>query len=96
MRDKIKHERRIELAFERHRFYDLRRWKQGEILGQPIHGIVITPAGIDPVTNRPILPYTYEVVKVEDRVWADKMYWWPIPYAEIIKYEGRLIQNPGW
>lgn len=96
MRDKIKHERRIELAFERHRFYDLRRWKQGEILGQPIHGIKITPAGIDPVTNRPILPYTYEVVKVEDRVWDDKMYWWPIPYSEILKYEGRLIQNPGW
>ncbi len=97
MRERIKHERRIELCFENgHRFYDLRRWKQGEVLGNPIHGIKITPAGIDPATNRPILPYTYEVVKVEDRVWADKMYWWPIPYSEIVKYEGKLKQNPGW
>jgi hypothetical protein len=95
MREKIKHERRIELCFEGHRFYDLRRWKQGEVLGEPIYGIRITPSSIDE-NRRPVLPYTYEVYKVEDRVWADKMYWWPIPYTEIVKYNGVLTQNPGW
>lgn len=96
MRDAIRHEKRIEFCFESaHRMFDLRRWKLGEILGQPIHGIKITPASID-ANGNPVLPYTYEVVEVEKRVWNDKMYWWPIPYGEIVKYNGKLKQNPGW
>ncbi|MFO7574087.1 MAG: RagB/SusD family nutrient uptake outer membrane protein [Bacteroidales bacterium] len=94
MRERIKHERRVELGFEGHRFYDLRRWKEGEKLGGPVHGVRITPTGFD-VDNRPI-GFTYDVEEVETRVWADKMYWWPIPYSEIVKYEGKLSQNPGW
>ncbi|MDD2594773.1 MAG: RagB/SusD family nutrient uptake outer membrane protein [Bacteroidales bacterium] len=94
MREVIKHERQIELCFEGHRFYDLRRWKEGEKLGEPIHGIVITPTGFDS-KNRPV-GFTYEVEKVEDRVWRDCMYWWPIPYSELVKYAGALKQNPGW
>lgn len=95
MREKIKHERRIELCFEGHRFYDLRRWKEGDKLGAPIHGVVITPTGFNE-KGRPT-GFTYEVEKVEDRVWRDCMYWWPIPYAEIVKYPNSgLEQNPGW
>lgn len=95
MRDKIKHERWVELCFEGHRFYDLRRWKEGDKLGEPIHGIVITPTGFDS-NNRPT-GFTYKVEKVEDRVWRDCMYWWPIPQEEIVKYPaGNFEQNPGW
>ncbi|MEG0892037.1 MAG: RagB/SusD family nutrient uptake outer membrane protein [Bacteroidales bacterium] len=94
MREVIKHERRIELCFEGHRMYDLRRWKEGEKLGATIHGVVITPTGFDS-KNKPI-GFKYQVEKVEDRVWRNCMYWWPIPYTEIVKYEGKLIQNPEW
>ena len=96
MREKIKHERRIELCFEGHRFYDLRRWKEGDKLGDPIHGIVIEATGYD--AKGVPTGYTYTVEKVEDRVWRDCMYWWPIPYSEIVKYSGKgeLEQNPGW
>ncbi|MBP3343865.1 MAG: RagB/SusD family nutrient uptake outer membrane protein [Bacteroidales bacterium] len=95
MREKIKHERWIELCFEGHRFYDLRRWKEGDKLGEPIHGVVITPTGFDS-KNRPT-GFTYKVEKVEDRVWRDCMYWWPIPQEEIVKYPaGEFEQNPGW
>lgn len=94
MREKIKHERWVELCFEGHRFFDLRRWKQGEKLGEPIHGIIITPTGFNS-KGRPT-GFTYEIEKVEDRVWRDCMYWWPIPQSEIVKYSGKLKQNPGW
>src|SRR5690625_5751963 len=42
MRERIRHERRIELACEAHRFFDVRRWKIAEdILGSTIHGMEI-------------------------------------------------------
>lgn len=94
MREAIKHERNIELCFEGHRFFDARRWKEGEKLGATIHGIDIQPTGFN-ANNRPT-GFTYEVVRVEDRVWSENMYWFPIPYSEIVKYEGKLIQNKGW
>ena len=94
MREKIKHERRIELCFEGHRFYDVRRWKEGEIFGQPIHGVNITVASRDD-QGKPN-KFNYEVVQVEERIWKDCMYWWPINYSEISKYGGKMTQNPGW
>lgn len=96
MREVIHHERQIELCFEGHRFYDLRRWKEGEKLGAPIHGIVITPTKFDAKTQRPT-EYKYEVEEVEKRVWKDCYYWWPLPASEVVKYKnGELKQNPGW
>lgn len=89
MRSAIKHERQIELCFEGQRFFDLRRWKEGAKLGDPIHGISINK---DEVAST----FSYKVEQVETRVWRDCMYWWPIPYSEIVKYSGKLIQNPGW
>jgi len=94
MREAIHHERNIELCFEGHRFYDARRWKEGEKLGAPIHGIVITATGFN-AKGRPT-GFTYEVEEVEKRVWKDCYYWWPIPYSECVKYNGVLEQNPGW
>ncbi len=95
-REKLKHERRIELAFEDKRFWDLRRWKMGDVFDAPIHGIKITPTAWN--TSDPPRPtaFTYEKVQVEDRFWNDRMYWHPIPYQELVKYEGVIKQNPGW
>lgn len=91
MKEAIKRERRIELAFEEHRYWDLKRWKNGEVLNMPIHGIRITK-------NAENNTYTYQTVKVEDRVFDEsKMYLYPIPQSEINKYpSGILTQNPGW
>ncbi len=96
MREAIHHERQIELCFEGHRFYDVRRWKEGEKFGQPIHGIEIFPKGFGS-DGRPT-GFEYNVFKVEDRHWEDKYYWWPVPYTEIVKYKkyGDISQNPGW
>lgn len=92
LRTYIKRERRLELAFEEHRFWDLRRWKDAEtVLNKPVKGIRITK---DNVGN-----YTYTVFEAETRVFEPKMYWYPIPRKEILKYRNAgktIIQNPGW
>jgi hypothetical protein len=85
MREKIRHERAIELAFEEHRFFDVRRWGLGEeIFNAPIYGMRISEDG-----------KTYTRFKVEDRVFQPKHYLMPIPQSEIDK-NPNLQQNPGW
>lgn len=90
MRDEIKHERRIELAFEGHRYWDLMRWKDAEnTLNQPLKGIRAVKNTDD--------SFTYSEFSVEDRIFvAPKMYYFPIPQTEISKSNGVLKQNPGW
>lgn len=92
MRERIKHERRIELAFETHRFFDVRRWKDAEKSeAQAIHSLNIY-AG----TSRQDDAF-YERTLCEQRVFvAPKHYFFPIEQAEIDKNRDRLLQNPGW
>ncbi len=93
MRDRIKHERRIELAFETHRFFDVRRWLDAEKSEcQPVYSMNIY-AG----TNLQD-PDFYQRIKIEDRVFeAPKHYFFPISQTEINKNQkGYLVQNLGW
>jgi len=81
-------ERRVELSFEEHRFWDVRRWKVAEVTeNEPVYGMKITDAG-------GVLTYTK--YKWEDRVFdKDKHYMFPIPASEREK-NPNLSQNPGW
>ena len=88
MRTLIHHERRVELAFEEHRFWDVRRWKvASSTLGAPVKGVKITQ---DDAGN-----FTYSPVQVEQRVFQSKMYWYPIPQSEVLKLH-HWEQNKGW
>ena len=73
MRKRIKNERRVELLLEEHRFYDLRRWKDGNVLAEPIMGMNIYNNNIT---------LKYEISKVEDRVFTGEHYYLPIPLSE--------------
>jgi len=87
MRAIIHNERQKELAFEGHRFFDVRRWKKAEIAeSTQLHGTepVKTAAGI-----------TYNTILVRKRVFDLRMYLWPIPQSEIAK-SSELVQNPGY
>lgn len=92
MRERIKHERRIELAFEVHRFFDVRRWLDGQTQGTPVHGMNIY-AGENMQD-----PAFYQRVKLEDRVFdPSKHYLFPVDQVEIDKNQRRLlVQNLGW
>ena len=88
MRAVIQHERRVELAFEEHRSWDVRRWKiASSTLGAPLMGVQIE--------RKPLGGYTYIPVKVEQRVFQPKMYWYPIPQSEVLKLK-QWKQNNGW
>lgn len=87
MMAKIKNERRIELCFEEQRYFDLRRWMDGDKLNQPVTGIRIED-------NAGTLNYTYFEVDGQ-RKFDTKMYFHPIPLIVINKSPG-LEQNPGW
>lgn len=88
MRQAIKNERRIELAFEEHRYWDLRRWKDAEKeLNKTLSGLKITKTATG---------FTYERIAAGKVSFAfPKMYLYPIPFAEISRNEN-LIQNTGW
>lgn len=88
MRDLIRKERRVELAFEEHRFWDLRRWKiADQVLNGPLHGISITKN-----TDN---SFTYSPEEVASVKFDQRLYRMPIPYSEISKNKN-FIQNEGW
>jgi len=80
LRSLIRNERRLELCFEGHRFWDLRRWK--EDLTIPAKGVKIDGS-------------TYTYFTVEERAYKNEyMHYGPIPDREILKFN--LVQNKGW
>ena len=89
-RNTIRQERRVELAFEGHRFWDVRRWK---IADQTIGGVL---SGVDIKKNTANNSVVYTPFTVETRTWDDKLYYYPIPQSEISKSNGIIIQNKGW
>jgi len=89
MREAIRNERRLELAFEEHRFWDLRRWKIAEnVLNQSLQGMKITKNSSGGFNYEEI-----DIAKVGFQ--SPKMYFYPIPNTEILK-NTNLIQNTGW
>ncbi|WP_342990729.1 MULTISPECIES: RagB/SusD family nutrient uptake outer membrane protein [Bacteroides] len=90
MRKFIRNERRIELAFEEHRYWDVRRWKAFEEEGL-VHfwteGMEITRAADG--------TFSYRRIQVEERSNPENLYWWPIPASEITKSPA-VKQNPGY
>lgn len=106
LKARYRNERRIELAFEEHRYHDARRWLiASETLGRGIQVMNITAklkAGKPPIVpykhDKSVYDYTYEVqnnTELENRTWKDKMYYRPISRDEINKNE-LLVQNPGY
>lgn len=86
-REKVHNERRIELAFEGHRFYDIRRWKiAGKEEVRNIYGVKITKSGDS---------FSYEKVLLNRMYWDDKMLLFPFPQNEVYM-NPNLGQNPGW
>ncbi len=85
-RTKLRNERRVELAFEDHRFWDVRRWNTGNTTTD-IYGMN--------VEKNEDGTFTYSKKIVETRVFDEKMNLYPVPQSEIY-INPALSQNPGW
>ncbi len=87
MRERIRNERRIELAFEGHRFWDARRW---DIAKTVFNGSLLGMRVIKNGTTFVYTPYT-----IENRVFLPYMNLYPIQEATRLA-NPNLEQNPGW
>ncbi|BAV08907.1 Starch-binding associating with outer membrane [Filimonas lacunae] len=89
MRTAVRYERRVELAFEEHRFYDVRRWKIAETTENvPAYGITVVKTGTT---------YTYtRKTALDGRKFETKHYWLPIPRAEIQASNNKILQSTGY
>lgn len=92
VRERIRNERAVELAFEDFRWYDIQRWKMGpQIVAKPMYGMnVIKNANGTFTYSKVLLPQIFQ------KVFVDYMHRYPIPHSEIYKSKDILKQNPGW
>lgn len=87
MKQLIRNERRIEMAFEEQRYWDIRRWKIAEeIFKAPVKGLIITLiTGNMQFMENDVLNAKFDA----------RRYLYPIPYGEVNK-NSNMVQNPMW
>jgi hypothetical protein len=96
----VRKERRLELAFEGDRLYDLRRWKDEG--GNPVINSVLGPNGSFVQYNTQISTDPFETHNPKEP--QNKGYYfnpsihrlWPIPMKQLIYSNGVVKQNPGY
>ncbi|NLR67369.1 RagB/SusD family nutrient uptake outer membrane protein [Chitinophaga varians] len=94
MRAQIRLERRIELMFEGHRYWDVRRWKVADNpdqhQGGAFHGMNIEKGSSlsDPEFHKRVTSFTRAA-------WQNKFYFYPVPQSEIDRNK-KLVQFPGY
>lgn len=87
MREYIRNERRIEMAFEESRFWDIRRWKIAkDVYTKPLHGMKIEKEGDN---------FKYTRVEIAQPYFSDEMYLFPIKLKET-QVNDNMKQNPGY
>lgn len=87
LREIIRQERLIELAFEGQRYWDLRRWKTATAeLNRPITGWDIAQQTTDAY---------YREKQIYKQVFTTRDYLWPVRETEILANKN-TVQNPGW
>jgi starch-binding outer membrane protein, SusD/RagB family len=88
MRTRVRNERRVELAYEEHRYFDVRRWKIAEVVeNRSAQGISITKDGAGNLIFS-------RKEALGGKTFGQQHYWFPIPIEEINASNGRIQQNP--
>ena len=93
LKARYRNERRVEMAFEDQRFFDVRRWLIGPEAYHAVHGVTIVYQ-LNPDHTTATIP-TITPVQIMTGSWDNKAYFMPISRDEINK-NNKLIQNPGY
>jgi len=94
--EEYRNERRIEMAFEEQRYFDVRRWMIApQAMDHNAKGIEIYVQGQSRPERSTYHDYQYNTIHVQDRKWEDKMYFVPITQDEMNRND-KLVQNPGY
>ena len=86
--DRYRNERKVELAYEQHRYFDIRRWMIAPQVIEDVEGIRIEHQYASDDVD-------YEIIEVQNRNWMNKSYLLPILLDEMNRND-LLIQNPGY
>ena len=90
LRERIRRERRVELAIEEHRFWDVRRWKILDKTDKVVTGMEITRNANNTFTYK-------RFVSQRRNAWAEKYLLFPIPIGDASNVpDFTKNQNPGW
>nr|WP_310589920.1 RagB/SusD family nutrient uptake outer membrane protein [Fibrella aestuarina] len=98
LRDELRRERRVELAQEGFRYWDLIRWKIAEVeLPKPVIGNYFFKSEFGSIATPQLTPDNYILVQAATfrKFNPAKDYLWPLPINEIA-LNPALQQNPGW
>jgi starch-binding outer membrane protein, SusD/RagB family len=87
--DEIRRERAVEMAWEGHRWMDVRRWRLGTELKYKLKTELLFDR------DDQGKPVNFREQVLVTRVFDEKHYWLPFPEGEVLLYEG-FPQNPGW
>ena len=93
LRDDYRNERRIEMAYEDQRFFDVRRWMIGPEAYHDVHGVKIVYK-LNPDHTTATIP-TITPIVIRPGKWDNKAYFFPITRSEMNKND-KLIELPGY
>ncbi len=88
-----RNERRIELVYEDHRFFDVRRWMIGPEAYHDVHGVQIVYK-LNPDHTTATIPTVTPIV-IRPGKWDNKAYFFPITRSELNKND-KLFELPGY
>ncbi|MFC4870867.1 RagB/SusD family nutrient uptake outer membrane protein [Negadavirga shengliensis] len=91
LKERYRNERRVELAYEDHRYFDVRRWMIAPEVYTNAKGVRVRYQLLPDNTTSP--DPTYTVIEVQDRAWQDRAYFLPIKLDEMNR-NFNLVQNP--
>lgn len=96
LQEEIRRERRVELALEGQRYFDIKRWEQGELLARDVKGTNVNwlpnpeaAANLRTDAEGFIIAHTGRTFD------PSRHYLWPVPLPQLERNPD-LEQNPGW
>lgn len=95
--DEIRRERRAEMFMEGWRYFDVQRWKEGDLLGKDVKGIKKSMVEVQSSVDGYATDAEGYIITMSGRIFEDpKNYLWSLPYTQMERNPNLKPNNPGW